>query len=78
MLQYLRPRITPAIPTPPFEAYDAREREWEDEVYIRELSIVDGALGCAMWDGGVILTRFVHNNLSGAGFEGGGEGEEPM
>lgn len=46
-----------------FGAYDKRAREYEDELYIREISIVDGGLGCALWDGGVILTRWIYAHL---------------
>jgi hypothetical protein len=30
--------------------------------YIRELSIVDGGLGCAIWDAAIILSRWIHAN----------------
>eukprot|EP00759_Apiculatamorpha_spiralis_P029063 PhF_6_TR31442/c0_g1_i1/m.46133 len=36
-----------------------------DIVYIREMSIARGALGCATWDGGVVLARWIRR--AGAG-----------
>ena len=33
-----------------FGKYDKKERCYEDELYIRELSILDGGIGCAVWD----------------------------
>eukprot|EP00030_Apusomonadida_sp_AF-17_P000211 a13756_24.p2 GENE.a13756_24~~a13756_24.p2 ORF type:complete len:315 (+),score=95.32 a13756_24:38-946(+) len=46
-----------------FGKYDKKEREYPDELYIREISIVDAGLGCALWDGGIILTRWIHKHL---------------
>jgi len=45
-----------------FGKYDKREKEWEKEVYIRELSIVEGGLGCAVWDAAVIMSRWIWEN----------------
>eukprot|EP00761_Pharyngomonas_kirbyi_P010472 gb/GECH01010492.1/.p1 GENE.gb/GECH01010492.1/~~gb/GECH01010492.1/.p1 ORF type:complete len:269 (+),score=80.78 gb/GECH01010492.1/:1-807(+) len=42
-----------------FGKYDKKEREWEDEVYIRELSIIEGGIGCALWDAAIILSRWI-------------------
>lgn len=33
-----------------------------DEVYIRELNITDAGLGCAIWDGSIILARWLHKD----------------
>ena len=33
-----------------FGKYDKKEKQYEDEFYIRELSILDGGIGCAIWD----------------------------
>eukprot|EP00127_Corallochytrium_limacisporum_P003336 Clim_evm25s148 gene=Clim_evmTU25s148 len=35
----------------------------KQKYHLRELSIVSGGLGCALWDGGVVLARWVHENL---------------
>lgn len=43
--------------TVPFGDYDKEERSHSDEIYIRELSIVDGGIGCALWDASIILSR---------------------
>lgn len=43
-----------------FGKYDKKERQYEDEIYIRELSIVDGGIGCAVWDAAIILTRWIY------------------
>ncbi|KAK1863457.1 hypothetical protein I4F81_006012 [Pyropia yezoensis] len=29
--------------------------------FIRELRVIDGALGCAVWDGGLLLARYLHD-----------------
>jgi predicted nicotinamide N-methyase len=32
------------------------------ELYIKELSIIDGGIGCAVWDAAIILSRFIYEN----------------
>ena len=32
------------------------------KVFIRELCVATGALGCALWDGGVVLARWIYEN----------------
>ena len=34
------------------------------EVYVREINILHGGLGCATWDGGVILARWIEQHRS--------------
>eukprot|EP00054_Salpingoeca_dolichothecata_P018636 m.114719 g.114719 ORF g.114719 m.114719 type:complete len:349 (+) comp22947_c0_seq4:3-1049(+) len=43
-------------------AFDENKKKYEHQVHIRELCIATGALGCAIWDGGVILARFIFEN----------------
>jgi predicted nicotinamide N-methyase len=31
-------------------------------LYIKELSIIDGGIGCAVWDAAIILSRFIYEN----------------
>eukprot|EP01012_Entosiphon_sulcatum_P010591 TRINITY_DN16229_c0_g1_i1.p1 TRINITY_DN16229_c0_g1~~TRINITY_DN16229_c0_g1_i1.p1 ORF type:complete len:356 (-),score=62.49 TRINITY_DN16229_c0_g1_i1:390-1457(-) len=45
-----------------FGKYNSKERRHEMEIYIRELTLAAGALGCAVWDGGVVLARWVFTN----------------
>lgn len=45
-----------------FGNYDKKTKEYEDEIYIRELSIIDGGIGCAVWDAAIILARFIYEN----------------
>ena len=33
-----------------FGKYDPKERQYEDELYVREISIIEGGIGCAVWD----------------------------
>ncbi len=41
-----------------FGAYIKKERRWVgNEVHIRELSIGEAGLGCALWDASIILGR---------------------
>eukprot|EP01027_Heterolobosea_sp_BB2_P006168 GEZU01009358.1.p1 GENE.GEZU01009358.1~~GEZU01009358.1.p1 ORF type:complete len:288 (+),score=83.16 GEZU01009358.1:63-926(+) len=47
-----------------FGKYDKKEREWEDEIYLRELSIIEAGIGCALWDAGIILSRWIYDNAS--------------
>eukprot|EP01028_Stygiella_incarcerata_P005456 TRINITY_DN2306_c0_g1_i1.p1 TRINITY_DN2306_c0_g1~~TRINITY_DN2306_c0_g1_i1.p1 ORF type:complete len:288 (+),score=72.49 TRINITY_DN2306_c0_g1_i1:47-865(+) len=42
-----------------FGSYVPKERRWTDEIHIRELSIIDGGIGCATWDAAVILSRWL-------------------
>lgn len=37
-------------------------RQWEDEVYLRELSIAEAGIGCALWDAAIILSRWFYEN----------------
>ena len=41
-----------------FGRYYPREKEFDDEIYVRELSIIEGGIGCAIWDAAIILTRY--------------------
>ncbi|PRP77298.1 hypothetical protein PROFUN_05543 [Planoprotostelium fungivorum] len=41
-----------------FGKYDKREKEHEKEIHIREQSIMEGGLGCAVWDAAVIMSRW--------------------
>ena len=34
----------------------------QHRIFIRELCVATGALGCALWDGGVILARWIYDN----------------
>eukprot|EP00741_Cyanophora_paradoxa_P024998 tig00000319_g24130.t1 len=43
-----------------FGARDKRSKTWEVEAFIRELSIVDAGLGCALWDASIILARWIY------------------
>jgi predicted nicotinamide N-methyase len=45
-----------------FGAYDKKSKEYEEELYIKELSIIDGGIGCALWDAAIILSRFIYEN----------------
>eukprot|EP00128_Syssomonas_multiformis_P017414 Colp12_sorted_trinity150504_noHs@19596 len=47
-----------------FGNYDKKSKEWDEEMHIRELSLATGGLGCALWDGGVVLARWIYNNYS--------------
>jgi len=45
-----------------------RDREFLDEVYLREMNFAAGGVGCAAWDGAIILARFlrrIRNTLAG-------------
>ena len=37
-----------------------RDRESLDEIYVREMNISSGGVGCAAWDASVLLSRFIH------------------
>ena len=37
-------------------------RATEHEHNLREIPLANGALGCALWDGGVVLTRWIYEN----------------
>lgn len=43
-----------------FGAFNKKAREYEDEFYIREMSIIDAGIGCALWDAAIILTRYIY------------------
>jgi predicted nicotinamide N-methyase len=44
-----------------FGRYDKVEKEFDDEIYIRELSICDGGIGAACWDAAIILARWIYS-----------------
>eukprot|EP00767_Chilomastix_cuspidata_P001943 gnl/Chilomastix_cuspidata/2066.p1 GENE.gnl/Chilomastix_cuspidata/2066~~gnl/Chilomastix_cuspidata/2066.p1 ORF type:complete len:282 (-),score=55.12 gnl/Chilomastix_cuspidata/2066:39-884(-) len=46
-----------------FGKYDKKAKMYEDEIYIRELSFFNGGVGCALWDGSIILGRWIQANL---------------
>lgn len=39
--------------------YDRRSRVSTDDVYVRELNVTAGGLGCSTWDGSIILARYL-------------------
>jgi hypothetical protein len=41
-----------------FGTHHKKEKCYDFELYIRELSIIDAGLGCAVWDGAIILSRY--------------------
>ncbi|KAF0984673.1 hypothetical protein FDP41_000572 [Naegleria fowleri] len=43
-----------------FGQYSKKTKEYEDEFYIREMSIIDAGIGCALWDAAIILTRYIY------------------
>ncbi|KYQ90986.1 hypothetical protein DLAC_07875 [Tieghemostelium lacteum] len=43
-----------------FGKYDKKEREYQKELYIREMSIIQGGIGCAIWDAAIILSRWIY------------------
>jgi hypothetical protein len=45
-----------------FAAVDPETDRHFHTVFIRELCVASGALGCALWDGGVILSRWIYDN----------------
>jgi hypothetical protein len=46
-----------------FGSYDKKKRKYSDFlIHIRELSILDAGLGCAIWDAAIILSRWIHAN----------------
>ncbi|KAH3761780.1 Rossmann-fold protein [Pelomyxa schiedti] len=46
-----------------FGTYSKRSRLWSDaEIYIRELSIVDAGIGCAVWDAAILFSRWLLAN----------------
>lgn len=45
-----------------FGSYNKKNGSYQDEIYIRELSIVNGGIGCALWDAAIILTRFLYEH----------------
>ena len=46
-----------------FGKYDKKEKEWDFEINIRELSIIEAGIGCAIWDASIILSRFIFDSL---------------
>lgn len=47
-----------------FGRFDKKNKEWEDEVYIKELSILDGGIGCAVWDAAIYFSRWMIHHSS--------------
>jgi len=47
-----------------FGSYDKKERSWEDEIHVRELSFTEGGVGCAVWDASVILCHWIYSEGS--------------
>lgn len=47
-----------------FGKYDKREKEYEKEIYIREMSIIEGGIGCSIWDAAIIISRWIYKNNS--------------
>eukprot|EP00727_Mastigamoeba_balamuthi_P000528 m51a1_g10472 putative methyltransferase type 12 domain-containing protein (290) ;mRNA; r:77632-78755 len=46
-----------------FGKYDKRDRFFSrGEIFIRELSIVDAGIGCAVWDAAIIFSRWIFKN----------------
>ncbi|KAN0050534.1 hypothetical protein ACTA71_003663 [Dictyostelium dimigraforme] len=45
-----------------FGKYDKKEREWEKEIFLREMSIIEGGIGCSTWDAAIIFSRWVYRN----------------
>ncbi|EGG14142.1 hypothetical protein DFA_11909 [Cavenderia fasciculata] len=45
-----------------FGKYDKREKEYEKAIHIREMSIIQGGIGCAIWDAAIIFSRWVYKN----------------
>lgn len=43
-----------------FGVYNKKEKQFSHEIFIRELCVSSGALGCALWDGGVVLARYTY------------------
>ncbi|KAL6061869.1 Protein-lysine N-methyltransferase EFM6 [Balamuthia mandrillaris] len=43
-----------------FGEFDKKTRSYSElEVYVRELSIIEAGIGCAIWDAAIILSRFI-------------------
>eukprot|EP00871_Galdieria_phlegrea_P004395 jgi/Galph1/4957/GphlegSOOS_G3638.1 len=45
-----------------FGQFNKKERCWEDEVHVRELSFTQGGVGCALWDAAILLCHWIHDN----------------
>lgn len=45
-----------------FGNYDKKTKKHDFIVHIRELSIVNGGIGCATWDAAIILSRCIFEN----------------
>jgi SAM-dependent methyltransferase len=50
-----------ALPFGPPEAFDG-DRRTVHEHYIREIPLANGGLGCALWDGGLVLARWIYGH----------------
>ena len=49
----------------PITCADEKSKSYEHTIFIRELCVAAGALGCALWDGGVILARYIYDQPRG-------------
>lgn len=45
-----------------FGKYDRKEKKFEVEVYVRELSIIDAGIGSGVWDASIIFARWIFEN----------------
>lgn len=45
-----------------FGIYNKKTDLYTDEIHIRELSLSEGGLGCALWDASIIVARYFYNN----------------
>lgn len=39
-----------------------RHRQYVDEIYLREMNIAVGGVGCAVWDASIVLARWIYRN----------------
>ncbi|GJD06652.1 Choline/ethanolaminephosphotransferase 1 [Galdieria sulphuraria] len=44
-----------------FGSFDKRERCWDDEIHLRELSFTQGGVGCAVWDASILLCQWLYS-----------------
>eukprot|EP00029_Vermamoeba_vermiformis_P003803 TRINITY_DN14336_c0_g1_i1.p1 TRINITY_DN14336_c0_g1~~TRINITY_DN14336_c0_g1_i1.p1 ORF type:complete len:267 (-),score=87.95 TRINITY_DN14336_c0_g1_i1:214-1014(-) len=48
-----------------FGTFDKKNKKWSDfEIFVREISIIDGGLGCAIWDAAIIMSRWVNKQAA--------------
>jgi hypothetical protein len=43
-----------------FGKYYKKDRRWDVEIHIRELSIGEAGLGCALWDASIVISRLLY------------------